>query len=318
MSQSDIDTARQVLSLEIDGLEALSRSLDGRFEAAVETILSAKGRVIATGMGKSGHVARKIAATMASTGTPASFVHPAEASHGDLGMVSADDVVLALSNSGEARELSDVIAYTRRFSIPLLGMTSKPKSTLGSASDIVLELPPAVEACAATRAPTTSTTMQMALGDCLAVALLERRGFTAEDFSVFHPGGKLGAMLQKVADLAHVGDDLPLVSKDVALAEALIEMSDKSLGCVGLVDADGQLEGLITDGDVRRALLSDKPPLMALDVATVNPLTFAPDMLASKALQIMNDRKISQVFLVNAGEPVGIVHMHDFLRAGLR
>ncbi|MGE5501303.1 MAG: KpsF/GutQ family sugar-phosphate isomerase, partial [Ignavibacteriales bacterium] len=277
-----IEVGRRVLSVEAEALSQLSGSLGGAFIEAVETIIKAKGRVVCTGIGKSGHVARKIAATLASTGTPAMFVHAAEASHGDLGMVGPDDVVLALSKSGEVRELADILAYTGRFSIPLIGITASAESALGKASSILLLLPDAPEATAYVGAPTTSTTLQMALGDALAVALLERRGFTASDFKVFHPGGKLGAQLQTVGDLMHKGAELPLVAPNTPMPQALLVMTEKRFGCVGVEDG-GKLAGVITDGDLRRhmdGLMSHT----AGEVMTAAPQTVSPDTLAAEAL----------------------------------
>lgn len=311
-----ISVGRRVLSVEADALSALSQSLDDSFAQAVETLFNAKGRIVCTGIGKSGHVARKIAATLASTGAQAMFVHPAEASHGDLGMIGSDDVILALSKSGEARELSDTIAYAKRFSIPLIAMTAFEDSQLGRGGDIVLRLPDAPEATAEVNAPTTSTTLQIALGDAIAVALLERRGFTASDFRVFHPGGKLGAMLRTVADLMHGDEELPLIGADAPMPDALLVMSEKRFGAVGVVDAKGRLVGLITDGDLRRhmdGLLQHK----AGEVMTRAPLVIAPGALAAEALKLMNDRRITVLFVVEAERPVGVLHVHDLLRAGV-
>jgi arabinose-5-phosphate isomerase len=311
-----VAVGRRVLSREADALNTLAESLGETFVRAVEAVFDAKGRVVCTGMGKSGHVARKIAATLASTGTSAMFVHPAEASHGDLGMIGSDDVILALSKSGAGRELSDTLAYAKRFSIPLVAMTAVADSPLGQAADILLLLPDAPEATAEVNAPTTSTTLQIALGDALAVALLERRGFTASDFRVFHPGGKLGAMLRTVADLMHGQDELPLVSADAAMPDALLVMSEKRFGAVGVVDGGGLLTGLITDGDLRRhmdGLLQHT----AGQVMTQHPLTIAPGALAAEALKVMNERRITVLFVVDAGRPVGVLHVHDLLRAGV-
>ncbi|WP_454717091.1 KpsF/GutQ family sugar-phosphate isomerase [Caulobacter segnis] len=317
MSSFDaVAIGRRVLSTEADALRTLADSLGEAFTRAVETMFNAKGRIVCTGMGKSGHVARKIAATLASTGAQAMFVHPAEASHGDLGMIGPDDVVLALSKSGEARELSDVIAYANRFSIPLIAMTAFEGSQLGRGGNIVLLLPDAPEATAEVNAPTTSTTLQIALGDALAVALLERRGFTASDFRVFHPGGKLGAMLRTVGDLMHDDGELPLIGLDAPMPDALLVMSEKRFGAVGVVDGAGALAGMITDGDLRRhmdGLLTHT----AGEVMTEAPQTIAPGALAAEALKIMNDRRITVLFVVEAGQPVGILHVHDLLRAGV-
>jgi arabinose-5-phosphate isomerase len=311
-----VAVGRRVLSIEADALRALSESLDETFTQAVETLFNAKGRIVCTGIGKSGHVARKIAATLASTGAQSMFVHPAEASHGDLGMIGSDDVILALSKSGEARELSDTIAYAKRFSIPLIAMTAFAGSQLGRGGDIVLLLPDAPEGTAEVSAPTTSTTLQMALGDAIAVALLERRGFTASDFRVFHPGGKLGAMLRTVGDLMHSEGELPLIGVEAAMPEALLMMSEKRFGAVGVVDDDGRLAGLITDGDLRRhmdGLLQHT----ASEVMTRAPLTITPGALAAEALKIMNERRITVLFVVDAERPVGVLHVHDLLRAGV-
>jgi arabinose-5-phosphate isomerase len=310
---------RRVLTVEAEGLFAQAAALGPAFVEAVDVLYAAKGRIICTGVGKSGHVARKIAATFASTGAPASFVHAAEASHGDLGAIGPDDVVLALSKTGETRELADVIAYARRFTIPLIAITAQADSALGRASDIVLELASAPEAADTLNAPTTSTTLQMALGDALAVALLERRGFTPQDFGKLHPGGKLGAMLRTVADLMHGPDELPLVRKDTPMREALLVMTEKRWGVVGVAEADGRLCGVITDGDLRRhidGLLDHK----AGEVMTPGPRKSArPDMLASEALALMSDPApaVTVMFVVEDGRPVGVLHVHDLLRAGV-
>jgi arabinose-5-phosphate isomerase len=317
MSSFDaVAIGRRVLSIEADALRTLADSLGEAFTRAVETMFNAKGRIVCTGIGKSGHVARKIAATLASTGAQAMFVHPAEASHGDLGMIGPDDVVLALSKSGEARELSDVIAYANRFSIPLIAMTAFEGSQLGRGGNIVLLLPDAPEATAEVNAPTTSTTLQIALGDALAVALLERRGFTASDFRVFHPGGKLGAMLRTVGDLMHGQGELPLTREDAPMPEALLEMSEKRFGAVGVVAPDGTLSGLITDGDLRRHM-DGLMTHVAGEVMTRAPLTIGPGALAAEALKIMNERRITVLFVVDHDRPVGILHVHDLLRAGV-
>jgi arabinose-5-phosphate isomerase len=312
-----IVTARRVLALEVEGLKALSLSLGQEFVRAVEAILAARGRVICTGIGKSGHVARKIAATMASTGTRAYFVHATEASHGDLGMISQDDVVLALSKSGESNELTDILHYAKRHDIPLIGMTAKPGSTLGRASTICLAVPDAAEACAETNAPTTSTTVMMALGDALAVALLESKGFKADHFKVYHPGGRLGAMLRTAADLMHTSGELPLVASATPFIDAVKSMSGKGFGVLGVVTADGKLAGLVTDGDLRRYLVSGETASVIDDVMTRRPLTATPDMLAAEVLRTMNERKITQMFVLKDGRPAGLIHMHDLLKAGL-
>ena len=306
---------RRVLAAEAEALGQLAATLDGAFSRAVEVLHDCSGRLVCTGVGKSGHVARKIAATLASTGQPALFVHATEASHGDLGMIGAGDAVLALSKSGETKELADVVAYAKRFGIPLIGITARADSALGSASDVLLLLPDAPEAAAGVDAPTTSTTLQMALGDALAVALLERRGFTPHDFRVFHPGGKLGSQLRTVADLMHQGDELPLVELSTAMPDALLVMTEKRFGCIGVVE-NGRLAGLITDGDLRRHL-DDLMGHKAGEIMTRGPKTATPDMLAGEALKLMNDSRITVLFVVDDGRPVGILHVHDVLRAGV-
>jgi arabinose-5-phosphate isomerase len=317
-ASQDIATARRVLQTEAEGLTALADGLNGEFVRAIELLEAAKGRVAVTGMGKSGHVARKIAATMASTGRTAFYVHPAEASHGDLGMVTPDDAVVALSNSGETPELSDIVAYTRRFEIPLIGITAKAESTLAQASDVALVLPAIPEACPNGLAPTTSTTMMLALGDALAVTLLERKGFSAADFKLFHPGGQLGKRLLKVGDLMHGAGGLPVVGLDAPMSEVLLVMTAKSLGCAGVLAADGSLAGIITDGDLRRHMRADLLEQTAGATMTRAPKTVGPTMLAAEALRIMNTKSITGLFVVDeAGRPVGVLHVHDCLRAGV-
>ncbi|WP_029086037.1 KpsF/GutQ family sugar-phosphate isomerase [Brevundimonas aveniformis] len=311
-----VAVGQRVLRTEAEALKAMADSLGEPFARAVETLANLSGRVICTGVGKSGHVARKIAATLASTGRPAMFVHATEASHGDLGMIGPDDAVLALSKSGETRELADVIAYAKRFGAPLIGMTARADSALGSQSDILLLLPDAPEATGQVDAPTTSTTLQIALGDALAVALLERAGFTAQDFRVFHPGGKLGAMLRTVGDLMHGADELPLVGADQPMDRALLVMSEKRFGAVGVIDADGTLIGLITDGDLRRHM-DGLLTYAAGEVMTRDPRTVEPTTLAAEALKLMNEARITVLFAVREGRPVGILHVHDLLRAGV-
>ncbi len=316
--------AADVLRCEARGLARLADALDGplgeRFTEAVEIIAVGNGRVVVTGMGKSGHVGRKVAATLASTGTPALFVHPAEASHGDLGMVLEGDVVLAISNSGETIELADLVAHSRRFGLPLLAVTGRESSTLARAADIVLLLPDAPEACAISQAPTTSTTMQMALGDALAVTLLRRRGFTASDFGIFHPGGRLGSRLRRVGDLMHTGDAVPLAPPDLPMLEAVVLMTRKSFGCLGIIGAGGKLDGIVTDGDLRRAIDRDLRKMRAGAIMTHAPRTIGPAALAAEALHLMNDgeRPITSLFVVDeARRPLGILHVHDLLRAGV-
>ena len=311
-----LSLGRQVLRLEAEGLEALATSLDDAFVRALELMERMTDRIIVTGMGKSGHVACKIAATLASTGTPAMFVHPAEASHGDLGMITSDDVVVALSNSGETTELADLINYTRRFRIPLIGITGRGDSTLAKESDVALVLPSTPEACPMGLAPTTSTTVMLGLGDALAVALLERKGFTADDFHQLHPGGKLGRLLLRVSSLMHSGDELPLIGPDTTMSEALIRMTAKRFGCVGVVDSENHLAGVLTDGDLRRHMSANLLNLSAGEVMTVDPKTIRPDALAVEAISTMNELGITNLFVVDNKRPVGIIHVHDCLRAG--
>jgi arabinose-5-phosphate isomerase len=313
-----LETGRRVLRIEAAALEAFAEALDQAFADAVDTIFGAEGRVICSGMGKSGHVARKIASTLASTGTPAQFVHPGEASHGDLGMITEQDVALVMSNSGETRELADIVAYCKRFAIPLIGVAGKAGSTLLRAADVALLLPPVEEACSVGMAPTTSTTMTLALGDALAVALMERRRFTPDRFRAFHPGGRLGARLTTVEALMAPGERMPLVGEATPMTETLLVMTQKGFGVAGVVDAEGRLTGIISDGDLRRhmdGLLESR----ASDVATREPRTIAPEALAQEALKLMNQRKITCLFVTRPGErrPLGILHMHDCLRAGL-
>ncbi|MEM6637690.1 MAG: KpsF/GutQ family sugar-phosphate isomerase [Pseudomonadota bacterium] len=315
------DIGRDVINREAAALHLLSDSLDGSFSEAVRVILAASGRTIVSGMGKSGHIARKVAATFASTGTPAHFVHPAEASHGDLGMMAQGDAVLVFSKSGETPEIADLIAHTRRFEIPLIGIAGKRDSTLIRQSDVGLVLPAAEEACGTGVVPSTSTTMSLALGDALAIALMRRRNFTPENFRDFHPGGKLGARLSKVRDLMHTGDQLPLVSADTSMQETLLVMTQKGFGVVGVTDTQGLLLGIITDGDLRRNMdgLLDR---LAGDVMTAHPKTIAPGALAEAAVATMtlNSPRVTCLFVVDpdvAGQVAGLIHIHDCLRAGV-
>jgi arabinose-5-phosphate isomerase len=316
-----VESALHTIATERSGLDALvaafGNGLAAPFAEAVEAIRRVRGRVVVSGVGKSGHIGRKIAATLASTGTPAFFVHASEASHGDLGMIHRDeDVILALSWSGETTELRSLLEYSRRFQIPLVAITSKPDSTLARQADVVLLLPRADEACPHGLAPTTSTLMQLALGDALAIALLESRGFTAEKFHVFHPGGRLGASLSRVRDIMHSGAAIPLAPRGTAMSEAIVLMSARGFGCLGIADAGGALVGVVTDGDLRRHLGPDLLSRTVDDVMTVAPKTIPPDTLVGAALDLLNHAKITSVFIVEDGRPVGIVHMHDFLRAG--
>ncbi len=314
-----LDTARRVIREEAEALALLADELDASLGEAVDLILGAQGRVIVSGIGKSGHIARKIAATLASTGTPAHFVHPAEASHGDLGMVTKGDVVLAISNSGEAPELANLLAYTQRFGIPLIGITSKPSSTLATHCDITLLMPKAAEACGTGVVPTTSTTMTLALGDALAVALMEHRAFSAENFRDFHPGGKLGAQLARVGDLMHKGDAVPLSGENTPMSDTLLTISQKGFGVVGVLDDDGYLTGIVTDGDLRRNM-AGLLDLTAGEVMTKSPSTIHPAALAEEAVNVMNERKITCLFVVDpegSRKVAGILHIHDCLRAGI-
>jgi arabinose-5-phosphate isomerase len=317
-ADGDLAVGRRVIHAEISGLVSLAETLDAAFHAAVEACAVARGRIIVTGLGKSGHVAHKIAATLASTGTPAQFVHPVEASHGDLGMIGPEDVVLALSNSGETTELADIIAYARRFKIALIAITGGARSTVSGAADIVLLLPPAAEACPMGLAPTTSTTMMMTLGDALALALLERKGFSSADFQRFHPGGRLGRRLLRVRDIMHRQDEMPLVEPAAPMSDAILVMTAKSFGCVGVCETDGRLVGVITDGDLRRHMGES---LLCRPVEAVmhrNPKTITAAALAADALGLMNRFAITSLFVVDEDDhPIGFLHMHDCLRAGI-
>ena len=315
-------SARRALVTETEGLQLLISAIDGplgdNLVAAVDRIRNARGRVILTGMGKSGHIARKIAATLASTGTPASFVHPAEASHGDLGMITPDDVIIMISSSGESPELLDILTYSRRFQVQLIAITSVLTSTLGQEADIVLQLPQAREACPNGLAPTTSTLLQLALGDALAMALLEDKGFSARDFKKFHPGGKLGAQLKHVGDIMHRRDELPLASEQSLMSDALILMTQRSYGCLGVLDGEGRLIGIVTDGDLRRHMTPDLLNQSVGAVMTRAPKSIGPDALTSDALEQLNSLKITSLFVIDEdGRPIGLIHIHDLLRIGL-
>ena len=311
-----IATATRVIDAEAAALHTLGASLGDSFGAAISLLLAAKGRVIVSGMGKSGHIARKMAATFSSTGTPAHFVHPAEASHGDLGMMTSGDVVIVLSNSGETPELADLVAYTRRFDIPMIGVASRENSTLLTQSDVAIVLPQLGEACGTGIVPTTSTTMTLALGDAMAIALMEHRQFTPENFRDFHPGGKLGAKLAKVRDLMHGGDAIPLVQTHSPMSDTLLIISQKGFGVVGVTDTDGYLQGIITDGDLRRHM-TGLLEMTAGQVMTPDPRSVTPDTLAAEAIGVM-EGKITCLFVMNADKrPQGILHIHDCLRAGV-
>lgn len=316
-----VQSALRTLETEGSGVTAIAAALRAElgapFAEAATLIRNAKGRLIVTGLGKSGHIGRKVAATFASTGTPSFFVHAGEASHGDLGMITADDVILALSWSGEQPEMKNLISYAARFGIPLIAMTAERESTLAQAADVALTLPKAREACPHNLAPTTSSLMMLALGDALAIALLEGRGFTSTDFSVLHPGGKLGAMLKYTRDLMHANGAVPLKPLGTQMSDALVEMTSKGFGCVGIVDGRGHLVGIVTDGDLRRHM---GPGLMTAtvdEVMTKSPKTVGRDTLAGEALELLNASKITALFITDAGKPVGILHLHDLLRAGV-
>ncbi|MBB3136432.1 arabinose-5-phosphate isomerase [Rhizobium pisi] len=322
IENSVLESAKRTIETEKRGLEALERAFDdglaGPFARAVEVIGDISGRVIVTGVGKSGHIGAKLAATFASTGTPAFFVHAAEANHGDLGMIARDDVVLAISKGGESAELKSIISFTRRFSIPLIAITCSERSSLATAADIVLLVPNEQEACPNGLAPTTSTLMQLALGDALAVALLEARGFTATDFHVFHPGGKLGASLMHVADIMHIGERLPLVAKGTPMPEAITVLSRKHFGCVGVLDEDGRLCGIVTEGDMARNLTRNLAELAVDDIMTRTPKTVKPTVLATAALALLNQHHIGALIVVDDdNRPLGLVHFHDLLRIGV-
>ena len=305
--ENDISCAKRTIDKEVEALRSMEKELDNSLSEALDLMQNAKGRVIVTGMGKSGHIARKIAATLASTGTPSFFVHPGEASHGDLGMLTENDVVLAISNGGESRELSDILLYCKRYGIPLVAMTKNPTSSLGKAGDILLKLPDNGEACPLGLAPTSSTTATLVLGDVIAVCLMERKGFSQVDYKKRHPGGKLGAILQKVSDLMHTGDEIPLVAEDAPMQEVLLTMTSKMLGCVGIVNDKGELIGIITDGDLRRCMSSDILTRKASSVMTQNPKVIAPDVLAAEALNTMNNtgkgitQSASSIFMIACG-----------------
>jgi arabinose-5-phosphate isomerase len=319
-AQAAIDSALRTLDAEGSGIDALAAALrDGlgaSFAAAIDLIHAAQGRVIVTGMGKSGHVGHKIASTFASTGTPALFVHPAEASHGDMGMITKNDVILALSWSGETAELKNLTDYSQRHNIGLIAMTASADSTLAKSADVVLALPQASEACPHNLAPTTSALMQLALGDALAIAMLESRGFTAIDFGMLHPGGKLGALLKTVRDMMHSGDQVPLAPLGTPMSVAILTMSAKGFGCIGITDTNSKLVGIITDGDLRRHMRNNLLDALVDDVMTRKPKTVRPDQLISETLDILNSLKVTALFAVEAGKPVGVIHVHDLLRAG--
>ena len=306
-----------MLAVETAGLAALAKLLDGSYVRALDLMSAARGRVVVSGMGKSGHIASKIAATLASTGTPAQYVNAADASHGDLGMITPEDVVLVLSNSGETHELSDLVAYTKFYRIPLIALTGRAGSTLDKAADVSLVLPKIQEACSMNLAPTTSTTMMLALGDALSVSLLERKGFSPDDFNTLHPGGRLAHRFLRLDHVMHTGEEIPLVDGDTVMSEVLITMTAKRFGCVGVVNDKARLIGIVTDGDLRRHMAGQLLVQKARDIMTKGPLTLPPDRLAASALRLMNERSITSIFVVEDKTPIGIVHIHDLLRAGI-
>lgn len=319
-SQKELDrlSAIRTIDSEIKAIEELKHSLDSSsLTQALDFMQNSKGRIIITGMGKSGHIGKKIAASLASTGTPSFFVHPAEASHGDLGMITEDDVVIAISNSGESRELIDILNYCKRFGIKLVAITKNAESSLGKAGDVVLLLPNNGEACPLGLAPTSSTTATLVLGDILTIGMIERKGFSKEDFNDRHPGGKLGSILKRVSDLMHVGQDMPILDENSNMQAVLLEMTSKRLGCVGFINQTGDLTGILTDGDLRRCLSSKILEEKAIDLMTKNPKTIAPNAMSAEALKIMHDKKITNLFVVENKKPVGVIHIHDLLNNGV-
>ena len=316
--ESDRLSAIRTIDSEIETLNELKKSLDAEsLTKALDFMQNAKGRIIITGMGKSGHIGKKIAASLASTGTPSFFVHPAEASHGDLGMITEDDVVIAISNSGESRELIDILNYCKRFGIRLVSITKNPQSSLGKAGDVILRLPDNGEACPLGLAPTSSTTATLVLGDILTIGMLERKGFSKEQFNDRQPGGKLGSILKRVSDLMHTGQEMPVLDENANMQAVLLEMTSKRLGCVGFVNETGMLTGILTDGDLRRCLSAQILDEKAVDLMTRNPKTISPEAMTAEALKIMHDKKITNLFVLEGGKPVGVIHIHDLLTNGV-
>ncbi len=316
--ESDRQSAIKTIDSEIKAIEELKHSLDSvSLTQALDFMQNSKGRIIITGMGKSGHIGKKIAASLASTGTPSFFVHPAEASHGDLGMITEDDVVIAISNSGESRELVDILNYCKRFGIKLIAITKNAESSLGKAGDVILLLPNNGEACPLGLAPTSSTTATLVLGDVLTIGMIERKGFSKEDFNDRHPGGKLGSILKRVSDLMHTGQDMPILDENSNMQAVLLEMTSKRLGCVGFINQAGDLTGILTDGDLRRCLSSKILEEKAVDLMTKNPKTITPNAMSAEALKIMHDKKITNLFVVENNKPVGVIHIHDLLNNGV-
>ncbi len=313
----DKNCAIQTINSEIDTIIKLRDSLNDTLTKALDAMQESKGRIILTGMGKSGHIGKKIAASLASTGTPSFFVHPAEASHGDLGMITEDDVVIAISNSGESRELVDILNYCKRFGIKLIAITKNPESSLGKTADIVLKLPNNGEACPLGLAPTNSTTATLVLGDILTAGLIQRKGFTKADFNERHPGGKLGSILKRVSDLMHTGSEIPILEENSNMQQVLLEMTSKRLGCVGFVNQKGELTGMLTDGDLRRCLTPEILNKKAVEIMTKNPKTIAKDVVASEAIKVMHEKKITNIFVIEDKMPIGVIHIHDLLNNGV-
>ncbi|MCM1073862.1 MAG: KpsF/GutQ family sugar-phosphate isomerase [Bacteroides sp.] len=318
ISQIDRASALRTIETEINAISSLKDSVAlENLTAALDLMQNATGRIIISGMGKSGHIGKKIAASLASTGTPSFFVHPAEASHGDLGMITENDVIIAISNSGESRELADILNYCKRFGIKLIAITKNASSTLGSAADVVLELPKAQEACPLGLAPTSSTTATLVLGDILTTGLIERKGFSKEEFNVRHPGGKLGSILKRVGDLMHTGQSMPILDENSNMQAVLLEMTSKCLGCVGFINQKGEFTGMLTDGDLRRCLSASILEEKALNLMTKNPRTVTRDMISAEALKIMHDKKITNMFVLDGTQPIGVIHIHDLLNNGV-
>ena len=315
---SDKESAIRTIDMEIEAISQLKNSVTlENLSKALDLMQASDGRIIITGMGKSGHIGKKIAASLASTGTPSFFVHPAEASHGDLGMITENDVVIAISNSGESRELADIINYCKRFGIKMIAITKNAESTLGKAGDVVLELPKDREACPLGLAPTSSTTATLVLGDILTIGLIDRKGFSKEEFNVRHPGGKLGSILKRVGDLMHVGQAMPILDENSNMQAVLLEMTSKCLGCVGFVNQNGDLTGMLTDGDLRRCLSASILEEKAINLMTKNPRTVTKDMISAEALKIMHDKKITNLFVLDGTKPIGVIHIHDLLNNGV-
>ena len=317
-SSSDRISALRTIDIEMEAISRLKDSVAlANLTKALDLMQSSNGRIIVTGMGKSGHIGKKIAASLASTGTPSFFVHPAEASHGDLGMITEEDVVIAISNSGESKELVDILNYCKRFGIKIIAITKNAESSLGKAGDVVLELPKYDEACPLGLAPTSSTTATLVLGDILTVGMIERRGFSKEDFNLRHPGGKLGSILKRVGDLMHTGQAMPILDENSNMQAVLLEMTSKCLGCVGFINQDGIFTGMLTDGDLRRCLSPSILEEKAINLMTKNPKTVSKDMISAEALKIMHDKKITNMFVLENQHPIGVIHIHDLLNNGV-